>query len=692
MKIKRLQSFFAVILILFNFVSSAEITLDGTLGSKGALAGPDFLIQDTMGQQVGTNLFHSFESFTIDIGESATFIGPNNVQNVISRVTGGNPSEIKGLIRSTISKADMYFLNPYGITFGKNAELDVPGSFHISTADVLYLGTEGYFNASAPSRSLLTVAPPSRFGFLTNKPAEITIEGSLLQVQDEKTLSITGGDLRIQNGALYAPDGRINLISVASAGEVVPGLSNNTALGTITLLQSPEIPGHKIADTKIVNLDTTGINGGHIFIQGGNFFSTNGRISSQVALNPTQTNVGSITIETQAMTLQDNSRIDTNTFGNGDAGDITITATDYLTLRSSGISSASAPATIGNAGDIQLKIGQMKLQDGSYINSGTLGSGKGGDITITATQSISLFGQHPIKGLPNLIASSVGDYFTRNSGNGGQIHITTPRLELKNRGAVQTGTFGFTSGNAGNILLNSDALIINEFGTIMSPTMGSGSGGNINIFSTDIKIKEGTIISGSVGTGNAGAITITTDTISLSKGSFVSNSAFQASGGDIEIQVRNNLNLFDSGITTGTQGNQPQHNSGNLTLQSPQFLTIYNSQLFANANRGRGGNIHIRATQLSIENSYIDVSSACGLNGQLFINDIELSEVIASRDYTDVNKWLKPRCEARLWRNDNYLRIKDYQILPLSPYGFRSYTVLPTDLNLDLTNEVNSHR
>ena len=71
---------------------SAEITLDGTRGPAGALAGPDFTIANTVGTTEGANLFHSFSAFNIDSTESATFTGPAGLDNVISRVTGGSTS------------------------------------------------------------------------------------------------------------------------------------------------------------------------------------------------------------------------------------------------------------------------------------------------------------------------------------------------------------------------------------------------------------------------------------------------------------------------------------------------------------------------------------------------------------------------------------------------------------------------
>jgi len=156
------QLLLTIFLLLISLSINAEITTDGTLGSRANLPGPDYQIGADLGRQHGGNLFHSFQYFNLNRSESATFSGPNNVSNVISRVTGGNPSNIDGLIRSTVP-ADMYFLNPYGMMFGPNARLDVQGSFHASTADYLRLGENGRFDARNPSDSLLTVAPVASF-------------------------------------------------------------------------------------------------------------------------------------------------------------------------------------------------------------------------------------------------------------------------------------------------------------------------------------------------------------------------------------------------------------------------------------------------------------------------------------------------------------------------------------------------
>ena len=54
-------------------VCSAQITLDGSLGPQQALAGPNFVIDSTVGQMRGTNLFHSFGRFNCTAGTKCHF-------------------------------------------------------------------------------------------------------------------------------------------------------------------------------------------------------------------------------------------------------------------------------------------------------------------------------------------------------------------------------------------------------------------------------------------------------------------------------------------------------------------------------------------------------------------------------------------------------------------------------------------
>src|SRR4029453_155935 len=119
--------------------AEAQITLDGTLGPRGPLTGPSYVIGREVGQLRGNNLFFSFGQFNVLTGESATFTGPSSVTHVLRRGTGGPLSPIDGLIstRAAMPNANFFLLNPAGVLFGPNAKLDIGGSVRVSTADYL---------------------------------------------------------------------------------------------------------------------------------------------------------------------------------------------------------------------------------------------------------------------------------------------------------------------------------------------------------------------------------------------------------------------------------------------------------------------------------------------------------------------------------------------------------------------------
>ncbi len=198
----------------------AQIRTDGSLGPQTTFTGQEIAIGHDVGQIRGDNLFHSFLDFNIATGGSVTFTGPANIDNIVSRVTGGHPSLIDGTLGSTIDGANMFFLNPSGVLFGPSAALDVKGSFHVSTADQLHFADGKTLETGQPLASGLSIAAPTAFGFLDRHPAGIAMLGGALRVERREHLSLTGGDLTIAGGALVAPHGHIRLISVASAAEV----------------------------------------------------------------------------------------------------------------------------------------------------------------------------------------------------------------------------------------------------------------------------------------------------------------------------------------------------------------------------------------------------------------------------------------------------------------------------------------
>src|SRR5712691_4991902 len=144
---------------------------DGTLGTAVTQSGNVYNIMGGTRPGNGPNLFHSFDRFSVGTNDTARFSGPSGIENILSRVTGGQQSVIDGRLQSTIPGANLYLLNPSGVLFGPNATLDVSGSFHVSTADYLRFADGATFSAHLGQESTLTVAPPAAFGFLGSTPA-----------------------------------------------------------------------------------------------------------------------------------------------------------------------------------------------------------------------------------------------------------------------------------------------------------------------------------------------------------------------------------------------------------------------------------------------------------------------------------------------------------------------------------------
>ena len=193
---------------------------EGTTGTEVTLTDTESTtnIDITGGRQSGdgANLFHNFEQFDIDAGQSARFITTPDVQNVLSIITGG-PSTIDGLLQVLGSQADLYLINSAGILFGPNAQLNLPGSLSATTAtgigfDEQWLST--LENSLQPSDYSRFVGDPTAFDF----SGESVNIGAVVNLGDltlgtGQSLSLIGGTV-VNTGAIVAPGGKITLTAV----------------------------------------------------------------------------------------------------------------------------------------------------------------------------------------------------------------------------------------------------------------------------------------------------------------------------------------------------------------------------------------------------------------------------------------------------------------------------------------------
>lgn len=575
--------------------AGAQIVTDGSMGPATNLVGPDFTIGEGLGSRLGANLFHSFADFNVQQGQSATFTTnfAGATDNVISRVTGGNPSLIDGLLRSEIAGADFWFINPSGLVFGQNAVLDVPAGFYASTADVLELDDGGTFRATNPGASSLTVAPPSAFGFLDATVGSINVNGAQLSVGAGATLALVGGAQTLSSAMVAAPSGRVDLVAVASAGTVqataapseVLGVSGFTDLATIEL-QSSRID---VDTAGSATAGSIGIVGQSIGILGGSLV-TAGSLSTAADAG----DAGQIAIQTVHETFIENSSILARS-RTGRAGTIEIDSR-FVTVLGGYV---EAEATDNLSGTVNIETESLSVALEAGIRSGdVVNVTGGGSVTLFIGRIDAVELNFEVDSLSMDEGSAMGStaagvqaQFTLTGADGGIASDVSLRNESFIAAATTITTHDMTVGNEASIgatgapiVLNVDRLFMTSGGSIGVGSLDGVDGGSVLIrgasadaaelvsihgvgeFGGRSSIDTGAGVNPFIGdAGNGGDINIIARTLELSEDARItSNASSLGSGGNILLQVDS---LTMSGGAVITSGTGAFGDAGDVTIR-----------------------------------------------------------------------------------------------------------------------------
>ena len=165
-----------------------------------------------------TNLFHSFERFGLNANQVANFLSSPQIQNILGRVVGGNPSIINGLIQVTGGDSNLFLMNPTGILFGPNAQLNVPADFLATTSTGIGFEAEQWFKAVGANDYRSLDGNPTQFAFDVENPGSL-INAGHLAVTEGKDLTLLGGSV-INTGTLEAPGGNITVVAVPGTNRV----------------------------------------------------------------------------------------------------------------------------------------------------------------------------------------------------------------------------------------------------------------------------------------------------------------------------------------------------------------------------------------------------------------------------------------------------------------------------------------
>ena len=618
----------------------AQIVLDGTLGAAGALAGPNYRVDASMGAIRGANLFQSFARFGLAAGERATFAGPAGIANVIARVTGGESSSIDGTVASEIAGASLFLLNPAGVVFGPNSAVQVLGGLHVSTADYLRMSDGARFDARTPAASVLSAAPPAAFGFLGPTAAAVRFEGARgrepgsgfdagIGAAAGADFSVSAGSVALTDGttvagarvgaALYSFGGRVAIDAAAGTGEVaLPGappvtapapLGGEVRLGGQSTLLQQEGAGVAIRGGRLVFEEGAGV-----------------RAQTLAVAAP-----GEVRIEGATIELRDQAEISSVAFGAAPGAALTLRARDAFTASTSlgevgGVprfgSVSSATAASGAAGTLAIDAARIDIDGSTLISGHTSGSGTGANVRVSASESVR------VAGFASLLA------FTTGEGRAGDLDLRAPRIDFEDFGAVNATAFA-TGAGANVRVVAHDTLRLASVNGILSGSGGGGASGSITIEGGQVRVEQGSISSRTDGAAPAGAIVITAPGgLRVIGGTIQSGTFGDGDAGAVRI-VAGDV-LIDGGRIESASGaagapSLARGRAGDVSIDARTMLVSSAGTVNASTtSAGDAGNIAIRADGFGMAGG--EVYSTSGGAGRAGTITIDASERIVLAD------------------------------------------------------------
>ncbi|NJM72571.1 MAG: filamentous hemagglutinin N-terminal domain-containing protein, partial [Scytonema sp. RU_4_4] len=559
-----------------------------------------------------------------------------------------------------LGNANLFLLNPAGIVFGPNAQLNIGGSFLGSTANSFIFDNGFEFSATdLLSPPLLTINIPIGLRFRDN-PGSITTQSTTtqyptLEVPSGKTLALVGGNVSLDGPFLLAPGGRIELGGLSVAGTV--GLNSDVSLSFPVGVQRADVSLTNEAEVNVssggggsiaVNVRNLDISGGSILRAGiGQGLGSVGSQAGDITLNATGEikvvgesyifnnvrsqatgNGGNIDITTGSFSLSDGAQLTASTYGQGNAGSVSVQA-DSISLNYGDIFSNVERGGEGKGGNININAASLSLKDGAQLQtlvrgaSDTQSAGKGdaGNVTVNVTGPVTIAG---VKNeFPSKISSEVE---TGATGNGGNISISSGSFSLSDDARLRASTSG--EGNAGSVSVQASDSVELANGDIFSTVQAGavGNGGNININAASVSLKESAQLTASTfGQGNAGSVSIqASDSVELVDANIFSTVGAGAvgNGGNININAASVSLKEGAQLITGVYGASSTQqagrgDAGNVTIDVKESVTItgVGSAIFSDVETGvvgNGGNITISSGSFSLTDGGRLVASTSG--------------------------------------------------------------------------------
>ncbi|NRF67174.1 filamentous hemagglutinin N-terminal domain-containing protein [Aquincola sp. S2] len=610
--------------------AEAGALTDGSWGRTPQAFSGQFTIPESVGRRAGSNLFHSFQRFGIEAGESATFTTATPaLNNVIARVSGSEPSGLYGTLRLSAasgSRPNFYLINPNGVTVGPGARIDVPAAFHLSTAHELRFADGTVFGAGRGPDSTLTVAAPAAFGFLGAAAAGAVrlLPGARVNAfLDDRDIDITAGSIELDRAAIHTETGVLRLLAAGAEGAAIPvdprqAAPERSLGGSITLLGSfaSTAEGRVAVQAGTLELQFAAITAIPVLQAAGAvdvlvrdaLRLQDSRIASHMAFDSAAAgppvrvrSLGSIAIGGEV------GGILTTTSSAAPAGDISVSAASMSVSGQTAI--ASFTQALGNAGNIAVDVqGPLRMTDSGGVFSQALAGVDAPDLTrFGASGSVQVkAGALTLDGTGATLPPSISSDSTFVATPAGAVTVLVDGpLVLRGGGNITSsatahpGFAPIATQRAGSVSVKAQSILID---TASDDAFPSG------IYSDSLGSMEPGSLAHGPG-GPAGRVQVEARDITILGGGpagISANTSGPGAGGTVSVTAERMLldgrEQWPASISSTTLG---AGDGGVVTVQVAERLTMVRGGLIQalSAGTGRGGAITVEARTLLIEGS-----------------------------------------------------------------------------------------
>jgi len=459
----------------------------GAVGNAGGVTISTTNLNLTKGGRVDASTFGQGDAGAVKITATSDItIDGEDSEGIPSGATSGvEPDAVGASGGVTIFTANL------NLTKGGRVDASTFGQGNAGSVDITATGDltfDGETSKGLASGVTSGVEPDAEgtSGGVTIKTSNLTltnggrVDAATFGQGDAGAVKITAtGDLTFDGetsgGTPSRVSSRVDTDAEGDAGGVTISTSN------LTLINGGRVDASTFGKGDAGEVDITAT--GDITFNGETLAGFSSTVVSQVGTNAVG-DAGGVTISTNNLTLKNGSTVDASTFGQGNAGAVTINATRDITADgetsegfASGIASSVDTNAVGNAGGIRINSNNITLTKGAFIGANTSGQGNAGSVNITATGDITFDGEDS-----QGISSGVESIVTSDAqGNAGVINIQANNLDLVNTARINAATQSPT-GESGKIDLQiTEDITLRDNSFISAQAFKDADGGNLNI-------------------------------------------------------------------------------------------------------------------------------------------------------------------------------------------------------------------